>query len=144
MMLATLPRRQADDVSGELFVAAYERQLGHLNKSQVNYLLDKALQNCRWFPTIAECLELIEGWRRNDEHTERRFKAKMLVAKEDDARRDDTYEWCEKSMMNMTQSFVDGLPPTLQRVGLKCGALYTDDTGKIRPSAIPDQDGIVW
>ena len=35
MMLAALPRRQSDDVSGELFVEAYERQLRHLAKPQI-------------------------------------------------------------------------------------------------------------
>ena len=134
MMLAALPRRQADDISGELFVAAYERQLGHISRPQAEYLLDKALRTCRWFPTIAECHELLGGWRRSDEHTRRQVKAQNMMAAEERARANDRYDWSEKSSMIMSQKQVDDMPEALHRIGLKCGALYIDETtGKVRP-----------
>lgn len=134
MMLAALPRRQADDVSGELFVAAYERQLGHISRPQAEYLLDKALRTCRWFPTIAECHELLSGWTRSDEHTARAARARSMILSEERARKDDEWRWSEKASMIMTQEQVDAMQPELHRIGLKCGALYIDEaTGKIRP-----------
>jgi len=133
MMLAALPRRQADDLSGELFVAAYQRSLGHLSKPQVEYLLDKSLRTCRWFPTIAECLELLEEWRRDDEHTRRRALARKMFNAEHRARQEDDLRWGQESQMLMTQEHVDRMPETLKQIGLKCGALYEDDDGKIRP-----------
>lgn len=133
MMLAALPRRQADDVSGELFVAAYERQLGHMSKPQLQYMMDKALRTCRWFPTIAECFELASGWVRKDEHTERQRQAEILFTKENHARAHDEYRWSTESAMLMTQKMVDNMPPELHRIGLKCGALYKDNEGVVRP-----------
>lgn len=85
-MLAVLPRRQTDDVSGELFVSAYKHKLGHLPVEAINYIADKALGQCKWFPTIAECLELLEGWRRYDVHTERKAAANKLMRHEDTVR----------------------------------------------------------
>ena len=132
MMLAALPRRQADDISGELFVAAYERQLGHINRSQAEYLLDKSLQTCKWFPTIAECLELLEGWRRNDEHVLRRAKIKGMMAREINTR--NSINWPKVEVPKITQEAVDAMSPELIRMGLTCGALYKDEkTGKVRP-----------
>jgi hypothetical protein len=133
MMLAALPRRQADDISGELFVAAYERQLGHMSKPQAEYMMDKALRTCRWFPTIAECLELAGDWTRRDAAVIRREKARAIYREEMHQRDRDLRGWSEASSMLMTQKQVDQMPPELQRIGIKCGALYTDEAGVVRP-----------
>ena len=148
MMLSALPRRQADDISGELFVAAYERQLGHMSKPHLEYMMDKALRQCKWFPTIAECFELASGWVRRDEATERQKQAHRLFERENNARIADQYQWTQKSAMLMTQRMVDDMAPELQRIGLKCGALYKDKTGKVRPireiEDSRDEDGIIY
>jgi len=133
MMLATLPRRQSDDVSGELFVAAYERQLGHMSKLQAEYMMDKALRTCRWFPTIAECLELAGDWRRRDDAVAQQARARSVYQNEMQLRARDERGWNDASSMLMTQKQVDDMLPELQRIGLKCGALYTDDQGVVRP-----------
>ena len=86
-MLAVLPRRGSDDVSGELFVSAYQHKLGHLPNDAVSYIADKALETCKWFPTIAECLELLDGWRRVDVFTKRKYAAQELEHRENMARR---------------------------------------------------------
>lgn len=65
-MAAALPRRAADDVSAELISAAYQRKLGHLSKGAISFLVDQALDRCHWFPTIAECLEIVAAWERDD------------------------------------------------------------------------------
>lgn len=128
MMLAALPRRQSDDLSGELFVAAYERQLGDLNKSQVEFLLDESLRRCRWFPTISECLEILGEWKRSDEYVARRTKAKRLIAREMDAR-DREKPW-PRSEPPVTQSQIEQMPESLRQLGITCGALVERD-GKI-------------
>ena len=130
MMLAALPRRQADDISGELFVAAYERQLGHINRPQAEFLLDKALQTCKWFPTIAECLEILEGWRRNDDATKRQSRAKYLIARENNQRR--AFNWPpEREIPQITQADVDVMGADMIRLGIKCGALVEGADGKV-------------
>jgi hypothetical protein len=87
MMLAVLPRQNADDIAGELFVAAYKAHLGTYPKSAVEYLAHRATGECRWFPTIAECKEIIAGWRRDDEGAHRRGLARQIAWKEREARR---------------------------------------------------------
>ena len=67
VLLAALPRRAADDLSGDLLVAAYRRKLGHMPEAQINFIADQALERCRWFPTIAELIEIGGEWQRDDE-----------------------------------------------------------------------------
>lgn len=131
MMLAALPRRQSDDVSGELFVAAYERALGHLNRSQAEYLLDRSINECRWFPTIAECHGLLQGWRRNDEHTRRRAEAKRNVWAEREARRDEIGEAHRRLRRDLTQADIDAMPQPLKEIGISMGYLW-DDNGTVK------------
>ena len=130
MMLSALPRRHADDISGELFAEAYARKLGGLNKPQVEYLLDKALERCRWFPTIAECLEIVSEWTRRDEYTRRKAKAVELAMREEMRRKEDARRSAGRSL---TQEGVDNLCPELRAMGLKCGALVERE-GKVVPA----------
>lgn len=95
-MLAVLPRRVSDDVGGELFVAAYQHKLGHLPQEAINYIADKALGECKWFPTIAECLELLVGWRRWDSHAQRKQAATSLANHETTLRRREQDNWRHK------------------------------------------------
>lgn len=85
-MLAVLPRQNSDDIAGELFVEMYRRQLGEHPADAITYLVDQATRNCRWFPTIAECLEIVSGWRRWDADTLRRATARTRYFREQDAR----------------------------------------------------------
>ncbi len=82
MMLAVLPRQQSDDLAGELFVEAYRRQLGDQPSAAITYLADQAMRQCRWFPTIAECLEILSGWRRCDADVMRQQKARTRYSEE--------------------------------------------------------------
>lgn len=132
MMLAALPRRQADDISGELFVAAYERQLGHMSRPQAEHMMDKALRTCRWFPTIAECLELAGDWRRRDDATARKGKAQALASGEYRERHRDKTSWVLDGRQEaMSQEGIDAMPEELKRIGIKCGALIYDGAGKV-------------
>lgn len=129
MMLAALPRRQADDISGELFVAAYERQLGHMSRPQAEHMMDKALKTCRWFPTIAECLELAGDWCRCDVHTERLAKARAIATRERVRRENERLTRNPDGQVPFTQEAVDTMPEELKRLGVKCGALIVDADG---------------
>lgn len=86
-MLATLPRKQADDVSGELLVEVYERQLGGYPQQQIEYLTDRAIETCRWFPTVAECHDICANWRRVDSFTGRRADALSAIYREEELRK---------------------------------------------------------
>lgn len=133
MMLAVLPRRQADEISGELFVAAYERQLGGYPNDAIQMLCDEAIRTRKWFPTVSECLEILSEWRRNDEEVRRRLEAHYRLRREQDAR------YAERQspppvLRNLTQADVDMMNPTMIEIGLKCGALVRDADGNVGPA----------
>lgn len=135
VLLAVLPKRNSDDVSGELLVAAYQRQLGHLSAPAVNFLADAAMQRCRWFPTIAECLDIAGECRRVDRHTRRKVEAVRIARQEQDARRkDERDEYCIREKpwaFQMSEKFIADLSPEMLKLGLSCRALRYDANGKV-------------
>lgn len=82
MMLAVLPKRHLDAVSGELLVAAYRESLGRYPAQAIDFLRKQAIDECKWFPTVAECHEILTKWRRRDEFTERRSLATSICLKQ--------------------------------------------------------------
>ena len=93
VMLAVLPRQNSDELTGELFVETYRRQLGEWPADAISYLADQATRQCRWFPTIAECLEIMGGWRRCDADVLRKQKARQLYNEERLARMPKAKSW---------------------------------------------------
>jgi len=55
LWLAMLPRKNSDDVSGELMAEGYSMMLGDLSEYALESLTKIVLERCKWFPTIAEC-----------------------------------------------------------------------------------------
>jgi len=142
-MLACMPKRNLDDVSGELFIGAYRRQLGRFPNDAISFLTDKATATLKWFPTIADCLEILQEWRRRDVHTERRLLAQRIGSKEGDARRRDKYLISEIRGIEMTQADVDSMPDYLVGLGITSGFLIRDADGKAIIN-ISDHDGPEW
>lgn len=120
-----------------MFVQAYQRHLGSYPVEAIQFLSDKAIARCRWFPTVAECLDILAEWRRDDEHTQRKALARRIVANEREHRREQ--ERHERNLrerpwnFEMTQEYVDSLSPELIRIGLSCKALRENDEGKVVP-----------
>lgn len=129
-MLAVLPKQNTDDLGGELFVELYRRQLGEYPREAISYMVERVTAKCRWFPTIAECLEVLQNWRRNDDAVMRQRKAQSLAFRERDARRTEQMGEAEP----MTQEQVDSLTPSLRRIGLSLGYLVAGEDGTIRPA----------
>lgn len=127
VMLAVLPRQNSDAVGGELFVETYRRQLGHFSDDAIAYLAERATRECRWFPTIAECLEILGGWVRYDEATRRREAARSLVGQERMAREREERERANGGMTPMPQAEIDALPHHLVKLGLAAGYLREVD-----------------
>ena len=136
-MLAVLPKRSADEVSGELFVAAYHRKLADRSNDAISFLADKAMERCQWFPTIAECLEILGDFRRSDDaihrHLERRRRASEIASRERKARDDDASRVYALNNHTLTQEEVDAMPDFLVELGLSCKSLRRDDDGKVCP-----------
>lgn len=141
LISAVLPKQSKDELDGKLFVAAYRRILQEYSRDAISYLTEEAVRNCRWFPTIAECLQILERYRRDDDDTRFRCAVEERIRKE---RRD---QWEEKRLAEpepetdrrpLTQADVDRLPPYLVKLGLSIGAIKYDATGKLVPA--PKED----
>lgn len=134
---AALPRRSSDEASGKLMLAAYRRKLGHMPKEQIDYLCNAILERCRWFPTIAECLEIAGEWQRRD--ALERAKARNLVQRERQARMDDALrrlKWDD----DITQAEVDDWPEGWKRIAATQGLLFREPERlyQIRPRFKPE------
>lgn len=123
-MDAALPKRSSDDVSGELMLAVYRRRLGETPREAMNYLFNRVIDTCRWFPTVAECLEILVGWERSDELTQRRNMARFRVRNEKEVR-------LSEAMMalagrQMPQAEIDRLPEYWRKIAVERGYLRLD------------------
>lgn len=135
MMLAVLPRRQADELSGELFVAAYERHLGGWPNEAITHLCDEAIRTCKWFPTVNECLETVGQWRRDDDAVRRKLKAEQLARNERWKREDERRATKALPPIGpITREAIATMPAKLIEIGVKCGALVRDADGNVGPA----------
>lgn len=57
--LSILPRKADDELTGELRVHLYRRMLGTYPTAVISFLCEEVLRRCKWFPSIAECIEII-------------------------------------------------------------------------------------
>lgn len=133
VMLAVLPKRHSDDVSGELFIAAYLRQLRQFPNEAISFLADRATASCQWFPTISECLTMIGEWRRRDAATERRALARGIARTEENTRQAEAARPVDP-LPPITQSDVDGMNESLINIGINCGALIRNADGTVSPA----------
>jgi len=130
-MLAVLPKRSQDDVSGELVGAAYQRKLAHLPNAAISFVADNAMEQCHWFPTIAECLDIAKAYYRRDDATQRRAWAEQISRNEKRLRyQDELASRKREDSEELTQDDVDGMTDVLHRIGVANGWLTIDANGR--------------
>ena len=136
VMLAVLPKRNSDDVSGKLLISAYQKKLGNFPKDQISYLADQATMRCEWFPSIAECLSIMQGWERNDDAVRVRREATIAARWEHQARFDETMN--RLATGDCDQAEIDALPLSWREVGETRGYLWRNAdssyTARVRAS----------
>lgn len=59
-MDAMLPMRRVSEATGELMWRIYQRKLGMLSEAALTFLSSTAIDECEWFPTVAECKRILE------------------------------------------------------------------------------------
>lgn len=128
ILLANLPKRNSDDLSGDLLIRAYTGKLGGFSKEQINYLTDRALERCDWFPTIAQCLSIIAEWKRDDDALRLQEKAKSFVLWERQARFDEMMGRLAAGAVG--QDEIDALPDQWKAVGETRSYLRLTDGGR--------------
>jgi hypothetical protein len=127
--LSILPRKADDEVTGDLRVALYRRMLGPYPTPVISFLCEEVLRRCRWFPSIAECIEIIADFPGGATDL---AKAKQIAA----ARiRFETQARFEEAMAKlkarvMPQRDIDALPPFWRKAGETSGFLKVDPDGR--------------
>lgn len=126
-LAASLPSRATDDLAGELRFEAYRRTLGHLPAEAIGFLTGEALRTCRWFPTIAECLEMAAGWSRGD--TGERSRAAGIVEKERRERWNDLRRAVRSG--EMPKDAIEALPDRVKRALDNDNLIRVDGQGRV-------------
>lgn len=107
--------RSLDDDGGKLIAATYARMLGNYPREALAYMVERAIAELKWFPTVAECREMLADWRRDDGPLHALRLANSRMAQRDRERVATAQEQHEDAMLRlqrgqMTQAEVDALP----------------------------------
>jgi hypothetical protein len=125
--MASLPKRNSDELSGNLMISAYVGKLGGYSSEQIAFLWDTVLDRCKWFPTIAECLEILSEWKRDDAAIQLQQRAKSQVFWDNQARFEDTMAALARG--DVTQKEIDALPQNWREIAETRGHLWLHDDG---------------
>lgn len=109
--LSILPRRADDDCTGEQRVKIYARLLGEHPAEAISHMTRTALERCKWFPTVAECIEMLAGWKRDDDALQAHALAGRMGMDERRARFDDL---CARAR-ELTEDELAALPASILR-----------------------------
>lgn len=128
-----LPSKERSEVEDDLKFRVYQRKLGHLPHEAIATMASRALDRCKWFPTIAECLSLLKDWETDARRVRDIAKARIARDKQhrlDDIRTDLDWGRC-------SQRVIDDLPErwlkileTETRLLLHPDGTFTARTGK--------------
>ncbi len=130
MAMGTMARRTDDETTGKLRLAILRRIIGHYPREAVAYMVETAITTLEWFPSPKQCLDILAGWKRNDEAVQGKASALAAVQAERRARFDDVMRALERREMD--QAAIDALPERLRVIGMERGFLRLHDDGVYR------------
>lgn len=134
--LSILPRRSDDEVTGRLRAGLYHRMLAGFSNAALSHLCEQALATCKFFPTISECMALLQGF-------DNRALAKLAREKARNALRREKQTRMEETMDALARGLLDGdaiaeLPEWWRKVAETRALVWNDGDGKYRPR--PNRD----
>lgn len=132
-MDAALPRRKQDGASGKLRAAAERRALANFSAEAMSYLAKQAVERCQWFPTISECLTILEEWKQPEIEIKRR--AELIARNELNARLDENMDALKRGKLDGEQ--IAALPARHRDIAQTRGLIYADPDGTYRPRPDP-------
>jgi len=138
-MLDILPRRRADELAGSVMLAAYRRKLGSLPNQQMTFIVDEALGRCKWFPTIAELLEISAEWRRDDEAVRAKGRAEVALRNDRQARYDAAMAALRRGELDAAA--IAALPLPWAESAARLGWLVRVEGGFAYPKPVVAQEG---
>ena len=133
-MLAVLPRQGKDAASGAMMVKQYVLKLGKHPKGAIDHLWSASIDKLRWFPTVAECNEIISEWvSRAQELKHAKSIAESKIAREKDLRFRDALDMLRSR--KASQEDVDAYPERWKAYAAEQGFLWKlkDGSYLIRP-----------
>lgn len=131
--MSTMPSRADDDDTGKLRLAVLRRVIGHYPREALAFLVERAITTLDWFPTPKQCLDILSGWQRSDDATQRRDSARRMVRAERKARFDDMMTALERREVG--QAGIDALPGRMREIAAERGFLRLHDDGVYRARA---------
>jgi hypothetical protein len=133
---ACLPRQTDDGISGDLRIAAYRRMLGGYPLEAIKHLEATALARCKWFPTIAECLEILRGFTVRNPLAAKRSDVLRRISAEHTTRFDEAM-FRLIADDKVPQDWIDALPETWKQMAETRSLLRLEDDGRytLRQSA---------
>lgn len=137
-----LPRRQDDQLGGKMRFSLYKRHLEGYSNEALSYLAEQATSTCHFYPSIAECLDILKAWPNRNRDAERQEKAGHLYQRELNARLDDTMS--RLGRRELSDDEANALDDFTKRVAVEKGYLrkLRDDTHRVWPETLdmtPDQ-----
>lgn len=120
--IAILPRRADDGLTGKLRDGLYWAKLKGYSDAALSYLVSTALERCHWFPSIAECIEILKAWPNREIGSRRQGKARVIVQNELQRRMDETLAVLRRR--EMAQPQIDELAERLKRIAAEKGYLW--------------------
>lgn len=133
--LATMNSRADDDDTGKLRLAVLRRVIGHYPREAVAFMVEQAITTLDWFPTPKQCLDILAGWKRNDEPAQRKASAIKMVRAERRARFDEVMRTLERR--EYAQAAIDALPAQIRSIAAERGFLRLHDDGVYRARPVP-------
>lgn len=133
--LGTLPRKNDDEKTGEERTKIYARMLGSNPVEAIDFLMETAFKECRWFPTVAECLDILARWKRNDEPMQAHLLAKTICQRERQVRFDALMG--RLARRELDQNEIDALPDRIKEMAEVRAYLWRCDCGCYVARPIP-------
>jgi hypothetical protein len=127
--MSQLPRKEADELKGELMKNTFERLFSAQPREAIDFLALEALKRCKFFPTPAECNAILEEWKRSDPAFRLKERAKLIVRRERQARFDDTNQALKLGQLSQEQ--IDALSDWQKAVALGLGYLQQLEDGSL-------------
>ena len=121
---SVLPSRPTDIETGKRRVTVYTRILGRYSPESIRRMVEKAAETCRFFPTPAECVAILDGF---VEPPTDRNRALSMCQQFWQTRFD---EWlAELRMPDVSPSIIDAVPDQWRRIAMERGLLRLTEDG---------------
>lgn len=128
-LLINLPKRAHGEDDGEILNRTYSAALKHYSARSLKFLAKRALAKCKWFPTIAECIEIIGEYRGDGEaFGALKVGAEARIRRELNMRMDEAV--AALGRRELSQDAIDALPDLTKRVAAEKGYLWKWPDGR--------------